>query len=502
MMSGDNDIKLLKNAFKRNGYNFWCHTLDSILEMRKIQNFVNEPRKARRNRTAPTNDPGWGGHFVIGNSKCNKRLHPSNNILHTFRLRTQVSSCLSVLNPITRPLFERNKVILSQFIDNNNVKFYEDTNFLFSQNTPNLTVKPDLNKLIDKGVSDIIRKSTNTYKKSVGHDQFLLKFLLNKSNKGAICSIYHHLVKCKFNTSEHHNMKRWRKDHHLYKRVNPSSNLIKIASANLGVAKTSAYSHKATQECILAAMRTEKHLIHFPTHPTGLIRNCPICDGKDSLIHAMVDCALPSYLWNIYSIMLTDIAMCIIPDDRFKILGVLKKSDIDQYSKTQVKVAYSLACLIRSILFSEYYKRNGSPNTSYILDRLSNELSILKDIGSFYFNWIHQSLSSTDILMLKIKVPSHPPYMRSVEQRVMDLLQDNDSNKSFFSHSNFDSKLRFMINQSWSHILDKTAVSQLIRPPESFDQIVLSNLNRDGFIDELKVDCLFCLSGIIPSNCL
>ena len=103
------------------------------------------------------------------------------------------------------------------------------------------------------------------------------------------------------------------------------------------------------------------------------------------MIHAMVDCALPSYLWNIYSIMLTDIAICMIPNDRFKLLGVLKKSDIEKYSKTQVKVAYSLACLIRSILFSEYYKCNGSPHTSYTLYRLRNELSILKDIGSFYY---------------------------------------------------------------------------------------------------------------------
>ena len=85
--------------------------------------------------------------------------------------------------------------------------------------------------------------------------------------------------------------------------------------------------------------------------------------------------------------MLTEIAMCIIPDDRFKILGVLKKSDIEKYSKTQVKVAYSLACIIRSILFSEYYKHNGSPNTLYILEKLQCELSILKDIGSFFSKW-------------------------------------------------------------------------------------------------------------------
>ena len=348
--------------------------------MRKIHNFVNDNRKARRNRTAPTNDPRWGGHFIIGNSKCNKRLHPTSDILNTFRLRTQSSSCLYILNPLTRPLIEGNKVILTQYIDQNDRKLYEDPNFLYTQATPLMTVNDELKKLIDKGLKDILNKSENTNKKSVGHDQFILKFLLNKSNKGAICSIYNHLVKCKFNTAEHHNMNRWRKDNHLCRRVNPSSKLIKVASANLGLAKTSAYSHKATQECIFAAMRTEKHIIHYPTHPTGLIRQCPVCDGDDSMIHALVDCALPSYLWNIFSIMLTDIAMCIIPGNRFKILGVLNKSDIEKYSKTQVMVAYSLACIIRYILFSEYCKHNGSPNTLYILDKLRNELAILKDI--------------------------------------------------------------------------------------------------------------------------
>ena len=49
MISGDNDIKLLKNAFKRNGYIFWSYTLDAILEMRSIQNFVSDVKKIKRN---------------------------------------------------------------------------------------------------------------------------------------------------------------------------------------------------------------------------------------------------------------------------------------------------------------------------------------------------------------------------------------------------------------------------------------------------------------------
>ena len=128
--------------------------------------------------------------------------------------------------------------------------------------------------------------------------------------------------------------------------------MLRRASSNLVSAKTTAYSHKASQECILAAMRVEKHLIHLPTHPSGVIRKCPVCDSDDSLLHAMVDCALPSYLWNIFSIMLTDIAMCFIPDDIFKVLGILKKYNGDKCSKSQIRVAITLACIIRSIIYS------------------------------------------------------------------------------------------------------------------------------------------------------
>ena len=179
------------------------------------------------------------------------------------------------------------------------------------------------------------------------------------------------------------------------------------------------------------------------------------------------------------SIMLTDIAMCIIPDDRFKILGIFKKSEVDKYSDSQVRVAYSLACTIRSILFSEYYKHNSSPNTLAILEKLKNELSILKDIGSYYQKWLNRSLSKVDILLLKIDVPKHPSFIRNIEQRVIDLLRDNNSNRSFFSHSFINAKLRFMINQNWSHIFYYVSQGQLVHPPEIFDEIVVTNICRN-----------------------
>ena len=96
----------------------------------------------------------------------------------------------------------------------------------------------------------------------------------------------------------------------------------------------------------------------------------------------------------------------------------------------------------------------------------------------------------------------NPPFMQTIEQRAIDLLQDNNSSKSFYSHSNFDANLRFMINQSCSHIQDKISQAQLVHPPEILDQVVLNNLNRDGFTDVFKVDCILVLSSIIPPWCI
>ena len=107
----------------------------------------------------------------------------------------------------------------------------------------------------------------------------------------------------------------------------------------------------------------------------------------------------------------------------------MKKSESDKYSKSQIRVALLLACIIRSIIFSEYYKRNSSPNTLFILDKFIDELSILKDIGSYYHNWLNRSLSHIDLLILKLHVPKHPNFIRTIEQHVIDLLCDNNSHK-------------------------------------------------------------------------
>ncbi len=53
-------------------------------------------------------------------------------------------------------------------------------------------------------------------------------------------------------------------------------------------------------ELCLGAIRMERHLVHMPTHPTGVIRDCPFCDTnltRDELIHVIILCPMAQYVW-------------------------------------------------------------------------------------------------------------------------------------------------------------------------------------------------------------
>ena len=107
----------------------------------------------------------------------------------------------------------------------------------------------------------------------------------------------------------------------------------------------------------------------------------------------------------------------------------------------------SLACIIRSVLYSEYYKRNSYPNTQHILESLKSELAVLKEIGSFYSQWLNSSLSKPELLFYCLSVPQHPSFIRSIEQCVNDLPDDNDSPRRAFKHSCLDKNLTLLVNQ-------------------------------------------------------
>ena len=59
MMTGDNELRHLRNIFIKNGYTFWGYTLSALITMRGIQNFMLDKCKLNKNKTSPKNNPGW-----------------------------------------------------------------------------------------------------------------------------------------------------------------------------------------------------------------------------------------------------------------------------------------------------------------------------------------------------------------------------------------------------------------------------------------------------------
>ena len=113
VMSGENDIKILRNIFKFNGYSFWAFSLDALLEMRKIQDFYFDRFKLNRNKTSPTNIPCWGGQFVIGNKMCKGSFRPKQSSAGILKFRNKTPNCCSVNNHLSQTLLVNNKFFLS-----------------------------------------------------------------------------------------------------------------------------------------------------------------------------------------------------------------------------------------------------------------------------------------------------------------------------------------------------------------------------------------------------
>ena len=193
--------------------------------------------------------------------------------------------------------YENNKILLAQFHDQNGRFLADNPNFLSSLISPQKAVDPYMLVLIREGVNDIVSKSFDVNKASIPHNQFLIKFLINKTNKGAVSALYPHLIHCKYKLAIDPNIvRRWCSDKYLMHIINSSTNLIRLASRNLDSALTSVHAHKASQECILSVMHTEKQIVHFHSHPTSVIQKCPVCNSDDTVLHIFVDCALLSYL--------------------------------------------------------------------------------------------------------------------------------------------------------------------------------------------------------------
>ena len=85
---------------------------------------------------------------------------------------------------------------------------YDDPSFIFSLANPDETLNSNLSDLVRKGISDVTSGLVYINKPSQPHDQFIIKFLINKTMKGAVCSLYKYLVNYKFRTNKYPNLVR------------------------------------------------------------------------------------------------------------------------------------------------------------------------------------------------------------------------------------------------------------------------------------------------------
>ena len=93
-------------------------------------------------------------------------------------------------------------------------------------------------------------------------------------------------------------------------------------------------------------------------------------------------------------------------------------------------------------------------------------------------------------------------FIRTIEPRTLDLLNDNDCVKTFSSHINYDETLCVSIYQTWSQIPSLIERSHLSHLPELSDLAVISDLRRTGQVDVQKHNILLAKAGIISLDTL
>ena len=113
IMSCDNDTRNLCNMFLYNSYSYQAYSLDTLIEMRKFQNFVFDKQCCQKNKTSASKTPSWGGTLVIGNIHYKKAFKTLYHILDYLKLRIETPDCLSINNHLVHKLYKNNIILLA-----------------------------------------------------------------------------------------------------------------------------------------------------------------------------------------------------------------------------------------------------------------------------------------------------------------------------------------------------------------------------------------------------
>ena len=143
---------------------------------------------------------------------------------------------------------------------------------------------------------------------------------------------------------------------------------------------------KYAHELLLCSFRTERHLIHFPDHPTKLIRKCNACLGTDSINHIFLACPLAQCLWLRFKL----IVQCIIGqtyDVTKELIFLSLNKTVKKCNKPTNRLIASLACAVKYTIANTYYKRAQLFNFEDV------EYTFISNIKSVFLLYSHYNIN-------------------------------------------------------------------------------------------------------------
>ena len=119
----------------------------------------------------------------------------------------------------------------------------------------------------------------------------------------------------------------------------------------------------------LAAMRSEIHIVKFKMHPTGQYRECAICkEICNNTEHVLLHCPASHFVWSLAAdivIILTGIKVKL--DPKLIMLNFTDNLSLSKASKKIIKFVNTIFVITRRILFTLYYRGDGTTNSLDII---------------------------------------------------------------------------------------------------------------------------------------
>ena len=247
------------------------------------------------------------------------------------------------------------------------LKWYKLGHFIKQDGEPNCNLKKCYNQLRQNFSKKISLQYINFIFKC---SKFLLDKLMTNQNFGNnisrdffvenflgftdTISFYNKISHKVFTPNVHPCLKKWNSVHIPGLKIN--NRKILTGLKKLFSIQTCFRHLKYAHELLLCSFRTEKHLIHFPDHPTKSIRTCNACLGVDSINHIFLACPLAQCLWLRFKL----IVQCIIGQS-FEVTKELiflnLNKTVKKCNKSVNRLIASLACAVKYTIANTYYKR-------------------------------------------------------------------------------------------------------------------------------------------------